>query len=261
MRGVILAFLIVLASCLTTYTFPFGATVDGLEYRPRRPLPGLVAGDVITWEIFFFRDSGFAPTTYKLDLTNSTYDNLATQPSGFNTNQAITFNATLTHSYTVPSNGDYGYDFRKGDGFSSVVPAYITVKKNGVQIYKYVNIVKGVVKLTNMLYLDAAKDLTIDLTVGSIILYALANNTFEVTSILTASSTSGTSKTFANLPAGYYFIDTAGLSGGSLQAPSPTSPIVSPVSMILPTLTTNFSLPLASNNPQAKTARAWQPGR
>ena len=215
MRGMILATLMVLASCLTTYTFPFGATVDGLDYRPRELLPGLVTGDLITWEIFFFRDSGFAPTTYRLDLTNSTFHLLGSQPSGFNTNQAITFNTTITHSYTVPSAGDYGYDMRKGDSFSSVVPFYMIVKKNGVQISKYVNILKGVVKLTKMLYLDATKDLTIDLSVGNIILYSLANNTFEVTSTLTASSTSGTAKTFANLPAGYYFIDTSGLSGGS----------------------------------------------
>ena len=66
-----------------------------------------------------------------------------------------------------------------------------------------------------MLYLNATKDLTIDLSVGGIILYSLANNTFEVVSTLTASSTSGTAKTFANLPAGYYFIDTTGFSGSS----------------------------------------------
>ena len=55
MRGVILATLMVLASSLTTYNFPFGATIDGLDYRPRELFPG-VAGDVITWEIFFFRE-------------------------------------------------------------------------------------------------------------------------------------------------------------------------------------------------------------
>ena len=114
MKGLILATLIVLTSCLTTYTFPFGATPSGVEYRPRELFSGLVASDVITWEIFFFRDSGFAPTTYRLDLTDANFSLLGTQPSGFNTHTPITFNTTLTHSYTVPSDGDYGYDFRKG---------------------------------------------------------------------------------------------------------------------------------------------------
>ena len=59
MRAAILAVLMVMTSCLTTYTFPFNAT-GGSEFRPRELLLGLIAGDVITWEIFFFRDSGSA---------------------------------------------------------------------------------------------------------------------------------------------------------------------------------------------------------
>ena len=88
----------------------------------------------------------------------------------------------------------------------------MTLKKNGIQINKYVNIAKAVDKLTKMIYLNATKDITIDLSTGTSVLKSAANDTFQFGSSLSPSSTNGTSKTFTNLPAGYYFISTNGLS-------------------------------------------------
>ena len=136
---------------------------------------------------------------------------------GFGSTTNIPFNSNLSLSLTsdIP---EYFLMNGAGDFIASLQMFYLTITKNGATVTKLVDILRGFESF-KLIYLDATKDITIDLTSGSFSLKSIATDptNFKLDSTIGASSTSGTTKTFTALPAGYYAIQISVSSAGTLS--------------------------------------------
>ena len=136
---------------------------------------------------------------------------------GFGSTQNIPFTSNISLSLTADLT-EYFILSIAGDFMASLQMFYLTILKNGATVTKHVDILRGLdgVKL---IYLNAAKDITIDCTSGSFNLKSMATDptNFKLDSTVAASSTSGTAKTYTALAAGYYAIVISVSSAGTLS--------------------------------------------
>ena len=54
MKGLLLLLLVSMASCLTTYSYPYFTSSLGLDISPFVPISNLTVGDTVTIEFNFF---------------------------------------------------------------------------------------------------------------------------------------------------------------------------------------------------------------
>ena len=108
-KAVVLVALVVVGACLSTITYPFFQNQYGTDMLPYIELKGLTANDVLTFDILFFKDTGFGPSIFHLVMLNASASTMSPQPTGFGTtnDRNIVFNSTITDSWTVPFSGDY----------------------------------------------------------------------------------------------------------------------------------------------------------
>ena len=71
MKAVVLVTLVMAGTCLSTYTYPFNQNPQQTDMRPYIELKGLAANDVITFDLLFFKNTGYNPTMYYLLLANA----------------------------------------------------------------------------------------------------------------------------------------------------------------------------------------------
>ena len=170
---------------------------------------GLTAGEVITFDLYFFLDTGLGPSHFQLNLADALGNFISSQPAGFSTNNAITFNTTMTYTWTVATSGDYILTCLSAGSFQSLIPYYINITSgsNGNVIAPRVGILRPS-HLYNPIYICNAADVVITCTACS--LFKLLNNpvpaSFDLGGTVSSSSSTSNSKTYTALAAGYYIV-------------------------------------------------------
>ena len=208
MKAVMLMALLVAGSCLSTYTYSFNQNVHGSDWKPFIDLTGLTAGEVITFDIYFFLDTGNGPDSFYFSILNSLGSAVSPQPAGFSSTTLITFNTTITLTWTVPTSGSYIFAGYPSGSFISLVPYYINItSSNGNSIAQRVGILR-LLKLYKNVYIGNATDYTITCTACNS--FKLLNNidpaNFRIGGTVSPSSSTSNSKTYTALAAGYYII-------------------------------------------------------
>ena len=168
-------------------------------------MAGLTAGEVITFDLYFFLDTGFGPTNFMLLIKNATLASISPQPAGFSGNNAISFNTTITYTWTVPTSGDYFFVGYAGSGsFQSLVPYYINItNSNGNAFAPRVCILRSN-RLYKNIYIGNSTDVAITCTGCSS--FSLLNSpvpaSFNLGGAVSPSSSASNTKTYTVLPAG-----------------------------------------------------------
>ena len=218
MKAIMLAVLVVAGACLSTYTYSFNQNAQGTDWKPLIDLTGLTAGDVITFDLYFFLDTGFSPTNFLLQMKDATGSSISPQPTGFSTSTPISFNTTTTFTWTVPTSGNYmlaGYGF---GSFLSLVPYYINItNSNGNSLTTRVGILRPN-ELYQNIYIGNATNIAITCTgCGSFtLLQNLVPASFYLGGAVSPSSSVSNTKTYNALSAGYYIIVMSASSAGTI---------------------------------------------
>ena len=171
-------------------------------------MTNLTAGEVIAFNLLFFLDTGYGPTSFLLRIGDSIGVPIAPQPTGFGFATPITFNTTITYTWTVPTSGNYLFAGYSSGTFQSLVPYYINItNSNGNAISPRVGIIRSNY-LFKHIYISNTTDSTITCTSCGI--FVLRNYldpvNFKIGGTISPSSSTSNSKTYTALAAGYYFI-------------------------------------------------------
>ena len=70
MRVLVLVLLVVAGVSLSTFTYVYSADLDLISGMM---LPTITAGDVVTLNLEFFKDTGYSPTFVRITLGNSSF--------------------------------------------------------------------------------------------------------------------------------------------------------------------------------------------
>ena len=208
-KAVLLATLAVAGACLSTYTYSFNQNAQGTDWKPFIALTGLTAGEVITFDVYFFLDTNNGPDSFYFVIMDSVGSSISPQPTGFSSTTLITFNTTIILTWTVATSGDYFFAGYPGGSFISLVPYYINItsSSNGNLITPRVGILR-LLKHYQNIYIGNATDANITCTGCSS--FKLLNNidppNFRMAGTVSPSSSTSNTKTYTALAAGYYII-------------------------------------------------------
>ena len=140
-------------------------------------------------------------------------------PTGrFSSPTLLTFNTTITFTWTVPTSGDYLFACYSTGTFLSLVPYYINItNSNGSALAPRV----GILRLNNIfvknIYISNAANVVITCTGCSISLFSnTVPATFNLGSFVSPSSSASNTKTYTALAAGYYIIQMSPNSAGTI---------------------------------------------
>lgn len=218
MRVILFVILVAAGVGLSTFTYSYGSAPHNTDLISAMILPTITAGDSVTFNLEFFKDTGYSPTSIYIALGDISFNFISPTPAGFSTDTSIVFNTSMPFSFTAATTQVYSYFLNTYYSLSSLVPFYHTISNsNGSQISKHVNIVRGS-KMFKLIYLNNAQDTSINCTSGTCDLISMATDpsNFKLDSTVTPSSTSGTTKTYTALAAGYYALQLTSSSLGTL---------------------------------------------
>ena len=152
---------------------------------------------------------------------------VAASHPGFGSTQSIPFTSNLTLSFVADSTEFYILNGYGHSSLASLQMFYLTITKNNVTVLsKHVDMLRSLSNGIKLIYLNATKNIDIDLTSGSFTLNSMTTDpaNFKLDTTITPSSTSGTVQTFNGLAAGYYTLRLSVSSAGTLSYQSDPYP-------------------------------------